>query len=172
MTPAKIETLPELLAHALAIEHEAADRYRELADQMEMHHNTEVAELFRKLEAIESKHVGKVETLAEGVELPRLAAWEYQWPEGESSEGPDVHDVHYLMTPYQALELALAGEEKAATFFRDISTHDVPPEVRDAAARLADEEDEHVGLIKEWLSRYPKPDDGWDEDPDPPNQPE
>ena len=35
-----------LLAHAMAIETEAVDRYEELADQMEVHNNPEVAAFF------------------------------------------------------------------------------------------------------------------------------
>ena len=46
---AAIQTTEELMAHAYAIEAEAEERYRELAIQMEVHNNTEVAALFRKL---------------------------------------------------------------------------------------------------------------------------
>ena len=40
-------TLPQFLAHAIALEREAAERYLELADMMEAHRNDEVAALFR-----------------------------------------------------------------------------------------------------------------------------
>jgi hypothetical protein len=33
---------------------------------------------------------------------------------------------------------------------------------------MAEDEREHVRLIGEWLARYPEPEPGWDEDPDPP----
>ena len=39
--------LPEFLAHAIALEHEAAERYLELADMMEAHRNDPVSALFR-----------------------------------------------------------------------------------------------------------------------------
>jgi hypothetical protein len=45
-----IDSLPELLAHALAMETEAAERYEELADQMETHRKAGVAAIFRRLE--------------------------------------------------------------------------------------------------------------------------
>ena len=38
--PGAIADLPELLAHAHAIEQEAFERYADLADQMETHNNT------------------------------------------------------------------------------------------------------------------------------------
>ena len=39
-------TLPEFLAHAIAMEQEAADRYLELADMMEAHRNDAVSAVF------------------------------------------------------------------------------------------------------------------------------
>ena len=41
------------MAHAYALEAEAAERYAEFAAAMENHNNREVAELFRKLARIE-----------------------------------------------------------------------------------------------------------------------
>jgi hypothetical protein len=34
---------------------------------------------------------------------------------------------------------------------------------------MAAEEREHVRLIEDWLARFPAPEAGWDEDPDPPS---
>jgi len=41
-----IASVPEFLAHALELEAESHERYRELAECMEVHNNPEVAELF------------------------------------------------------------------------------------------------------------------------------
>ena len=49
-------TVEEFMAYAWAMEVEAADRYAELAQIMDSHHNREVAELFAKLSRIEGKH--------------------------------------------------------------------------------------------------------------------
>ncbi len=167
-----IGSLPELLAHAFAIETDAVELYEGLADQMEVHHNEEVAALFRKLVEIEGKHVTQVVDRSAGVELPNLAPWDLKWPGEDSPEGPDPHDVHYLMTPYQAIELALAGERRAAAFFHHAAETATDTDAREMAAELAAEEDEHVALLEGWLDRYVEPEDGWDEDPDPPNLPE
>lgn len=67
---ATIDTLPELLAYARALESEAVERYEDLAEQMETHHNLELAELFRKMAAIEQQHVDQVQTLAAAAPLP------------------------------------------------------------------------------------------------------
>jgi rubrerythrin len=158
----------KLLAYSLAIEQEAAERYAELADQMRVHNNNEVAELFHKLAAIETKHIANVEAMGEGRELPHISLWELQWDDAESPEALGHDEVHYLMTPYHALSLALMGERRAVAFFARVVQDAEDEEVRRMASRLRDEEQQHVALIEEWLRRYPRPEEGWDEDPDPP----
>ena len=164
----KINLVDELLAHSLAIEREAAERYAELADQMEVHHNHEVAALFRKLATIEAKHIAEVERRSAGHELPHIPPWEYRWGDAESPEAATPDDAHYLMTPYHALSLALAAEQRAANFFAQVAKTATTEDVRQMASQLHEEEVEHVGLIEQWLNRFPKPEAGWDDDPDPP----
>lgn len=158
----------ELLAWALAIEQEAAERYAELADQMAVHNNREVAELFRKLAAIEAKHVANVETMSGGRELPAISLWDSPWDDAEGPEALAHDEVHYLMTPHHALSLALEAERRAVAFFARMVETAEDADVRRMASRLRDEEQQHVALMEEWLGRYPAPSEGWDEDPDPP----
>jgi len=163
----QIHSIEELLAHANALEVEAADRYEALADQMEAHNNIEVAELFRKMAAIEGKHIARVEELSAGYELPHIAPWEFQW-QGEAPEALDPSDVHYLMTPYHALKLALRHEKMAADFFAELVETVENEAVREMAKQLAQEEYEHVSLLEAWLKKVPEPAEDWAEDPDPP----
>ena len=72
------------------------------------------------------------------------------------------------MQPYHALKLAEHNERRAVEFFERFATARVPASVRAAALEMADEEREHVRLIGEWLAKVPRPEPGWDEDPDPP----
>ena len=53
-------TLTEFMALALLMETEAAQRYAEFADAMEMHNNSEVAGLFRRMADIEAKHAQQI----------------------------------------------------------------------------------------------------------------
>ena len=164
----KVRSVEELLAHANALEVEAEERYSALADQMEAHNNAEVAKLFRKMAEIEGKHIQRVGELSKGFEVPHIAPWDLQW-EGEAPEAIDSSDVHYLMKPYHALQLALRHEKRAADFFAELVDTVENEEVRSMAKQLAEEEYEHVRLIEAWLNKVPKPDDNWSEDPDPPN---
>lgn len=166
--PQTIETVPELLAHAYALELDAVARYTELAAQMEVHNNPELAIIFAKLAEIERKHADQIADRSRGIDLPRLSPWEYQWAGFESPEAADASRAHYMMTPWHALVLALQGEEAALGFYTHLATTVDNPDVRALAREFAEEEREHVQLMQDWLGRYPPPEKGWDEDPDPP----
>jgi rubrerythrin len=161
-------TVPQLLLHALVIELEAVQSYKELAEQMRECGNQDVAELFEKMSVLEAEHAAKIRQEAKGVELPDLAPWEFRWSGLESPENIDLTGVHYLMTPHQALHLALENEMSAMAFF-DAVVHDTADDkVRSFAQEFADDERQHVAWMKDWLAKYPPPDDDWDYDPDPP----
>ena len=154
------------MAHAWAMEAEAAERYEELAEQMLAHHNRDVAALFAKLSRIEALHRDQIAGKMGWSSPPGSVAFSWETPEG--LETTDYGDLHYLMQPHHALTLALHNEERAARFFEQLAASHVPDDVSAAAAEMAADEREHVQLVSEWLARYPAPEPGWDEDPDPP----
>ena len=159
-------TVREFMAYAYAMEVEAAERYAELAEQMAAHHNREVAELFAKLARIEGKHRDRILERMGMVQPPPVDA---RWETPEGPETTDYGELHYLMRPWHALELAEHNERRAAEFFEHFATARVPEVVRAEAAEMAAEEREHVRLIQEWKARVPAPEPGWDDDLDPPN---
>jgi rubrerythrin len=159
-------TVQEFMAYAWAMEVEAADRYAELAEQLDTHHNAEVAELFAKLARIEGRHRDQIAAQMGWTRAPDTASFRWETPEGP--ETTDYGDLHYLMQPYHALKLAEHNEERAAEFFERFATARLPADVRAAALQMAADERGHVQLIREWLAKYPEPAPGWDEDPDPP----
>lgn len=170
--PRTIGSAEELLAYSLAMETEAVERFNDLADQMEIHHNYEVADLFRKLAVIEGKHIENVKQTTAGKQLPALLAWEFEWTDGTAPEGGDMEDAHYLMQPWHAIELAMQGEKRAAAFYRHVADTSTDDKVIQMAMELVEEEDEHVALLQQWQQRFPKPDEDWDDDPDPPSMSE
>ena len=72
-----INSLGVLLAHALAMETDAAERYGELADQMEMHRKADVAGIFRRLAKAEQKHLDELEEMCAELDLPHIAPWDF-----------------------------------------------------------------------------------------------
>lgn len=160
--------LAEFMKRAYAMELEASTRYAEFADQMEVANNREVAELFRKLAGIEGLHAKKILEQMRW-KAPPTDLEPFRWEGLEGPETGETNELHYLMQPYHALQIALRNEERAARFFASVARRDLPPAVLAAAKEMAEEEREHVELVKAWMARVPRPEKGWDVDLDPPN---
>ena len=146
---AGVRSVPELYAHALAIEREAAERYRELAERMADEGNAAVAALFGELAEMESRHEAQLATESEGMALPRLAPGEYAWLDRGAPESA-AHDLVFrLMTPHDALEIALAGERRArilrARARRGEGSGAARPRERDGAGRAGARRVGHAG---------------------------
>lgn len=156
------------LAHAIALELEAAERYDELADAMAVHHNDEVADLFRKLAHFSRLHYAEVKDHAKDMTLPQLKPWEYQWHGTEGPEAAPVERTHYMMTPYHCLHLALQNEKRGYQYYADEAYKSADPEVKKLAKEFADEEAEHVVMLEKWVADLKEPEPDWDLDLDPP----
>ncbi len=163
-----VASIDELMAYAYALELEASERYAEFADAMDVHNNREVAELFRKLERIEHRHAEQVLEDMGWLSPPPAPHGGYKWEGFEAPETGDVGELHYLMRPYHALQIALHNEKRAHAFFAGLVKQARNAKVKKAAEQMKEEEAGHVHLIEEWLKRTPKPDTDWAIDPDPP----
>lgn len=161
-------SVEDLLQHALVIELEAEQSYKELAEQMHSCGNHDVAALFEKMSALEGRHARKIRENAPGLELEERAPWEYRWDGFEPPENAELNEIHYLMKPHHALQLALAAEQRAELFFTRVANQTSSDDVRRLAAEFAADEKQHVVWIREWLEHYPPPAMDWDEDLDPP----
>lgn len=155
------------MVQAYAMENDAVERYTELADQMEVHNNAEVAQLFRKLARIEGLHAAKI-VREMGWNRPPARTEAWMWHHSEAPESAPIGELHYLMQPWHALQLALECEERAASFFSGIVNSTAPAVVRRVAREMAADEREHVRLIREWMKKVDPPGADWDRDPDPP----
>lgn len=157
----------QFMAHAYAMETEAAERYAEFADSMEVHNNLEVAELFRKLSRIEQLHADQILEQMGWRQSP-ISVASVRWEGTEGPETADPTELHYLMQPYHALQIALVNEKRARDFFAHLARVTKDAGVRKGAREMEEDEAEHVRLIEEWLKRTPKPDANWEADQDPP----
>ena len=146
-------TLPEFLAHAIALEHEAAERYLELADMMEAHRNDEVSALFRDMVHYSRLHRDSIIERARSVVLPKLNSWEYRWSLPPEVGGEEAFD--YTINAYDALRYARENELRALNYYTDVGTHSSDSEVQRLAAEFAAEETEHVQALDDWLARTP-----------------
>jgi rubrerythrin len=169
-----IESVAELLVHALELEHESAERYRLLAQTMAVHHNAEVADLFRRMADMSDAHASQVIARAEGLLLPEIAPWDFKWscPESPEADCPDDVEVSYLMTPQEALKLALHNETRGRDFYAHVARSSPTPRVRTVAGEMAAEEAEHVVLLQAWITTEGQALAQVPIDLDPPNMPE
>ena len=164
----KISNLNDLLAVAYQIEIDAVERYKLLADQMETHNNPDLVKVFRDLARAEGIHGEEIRRLAGNFDVAAHARQIAKFGRSESPEEADLGSAHYMMTPWHALQLSLAGEKRALAYFTSIVETAKDPKVKTLAAELVEEEAEHVNLVHRLLLRYPKPSENWAEDMDPP----
>ena len=156
-----IGSAAELYAHAIAIEREAAERYAEFAGRMADLGNEAVAELFGRLAGFEAEHLETLLRRTDGVGVPEVAAADYRWLDSGAPETAARDLVFRLMTPHNALEVALAAEQRAQRFFEHVFATAADPALRALAQEMAAEEREHVRLVEELLARTPDPNLDW-----------
>ena len=113
--------LANFLAHSLELESEARERYGELAESMDAHHNRPVADFFRRMAAEAEHHLQEVAELAGHMTLPQLKAWEFDWPGAEPPETASYEALHYRMSLRQAMHLALANEHAPERYYREFA---------------------------------------------------
>lgn len=140
---ASIGSLEEMMAIATGMEHEAANRYEELAARMDGR-DTELARLFRSLAEMEREHEHGIGRWAvrEGLPVPEAKTFSWRMPEtfGDEAGVP--------LTAYEALGIAVRNEERAFTFYAYLAALSEDDEVRSRAEALAREELEHVNQLR------------------------
>ena len=150
-----ISTPNELYAHAMAIEREAAERYAEFAQHMADEGNDDVATLFRTLAVFEAEHLDTLEARTRDVKVPDVQADEFSWLDAGAPETA-AHDLVFrLLTPHQALGIALEAERRAKKFFTEVKETANDPALRALAQEMAAEEQGHIAMVQLALERTP-----------------
>ncbi|MFI5181717.1 MAG: ferritin family protein [Thermoanaerobaculia bacterium] len=143
--------LRDALDLASLIEEEAKERYEELADQMELHHDAEVASFFHLMAKNETRHGAELaerrKRLFPG--LPRRVDRSMLW----DVEAPGYETVHAFMSLKEALEVALAAEVKAFHYFSEVLKIVPPGEVKTLFEELKVEEIHHQDLVKKEMAK-------------------
>lgn len=152
-----IRSAPELYAHAIAIEREAAERYTELAARMSDEGREDLARVFEMLADLESGHLQTLEARTLDVPLPPIPDSRYHWLDAAAPETAARELVYRVMTPHMALEIALEAENRAQAFFETVFLTSDDPALRALAREMAAEEQGHVVLIERLLENTPQP---------------
>ncbi len=144
-----IATIEEFFAHAIAIEREAATRYREFQAHFADRGEDVIAGLCRNLAGFEEDHLQDLLARAKGLDLPALEPGRYRWLEAGSPEALTREAVYRVATPRQLLRIALQAERDARRFFKYVANTTDSPEVQALAEQLSRDEEDHVL----WLGR-------------------
>ena len=152
-----IRSPAELYAHAIAIEREAAERYSELAERMDDEGREELARVFGELAQMEAEHLEALEQRTAGLALPGIPADRYHWLEHGRPETMRHELIFRLMTPRQALAIALVAERRAQAFFEEVAWGAADPALRALAREMLAEEGEHIELVRRMLDDTPAP---------------
>ncbi len=152
-------SIKDALDLAILVEEEAEERYRELAENLELHNTTEAASFFRFMISCEAKHGKELGAKREELfgdqptNVDRSMLWEV--------EAPGYENAKSFMTIRDALEVALAAETKAYEFFDGALPAVEDPEVRELFIELRQEEVEHMQMVRDQMKRAPEG-DGFD----------
>lgn len=156
-----LESLESFLAHTLAIEREAADRYSEFEARLRDRGEEVLADLCHQLRLMDLDQLRVFVGAAEGLALPPIAASDHLWLDGEAPNA-DAHELLYrIATPRQLLEVALGGERNAERFFEWAARTSPHPAVRALARGLAREERAHERWLGAALA-YREPAADWE----------
>ncbi|GLR83086.1 ferritin family protein [Azospirillum oryzae] len=143
------------LAHACALEEDAANRFADLSEAMKTYGNQEVAAFFGQMAKFSRMHLAEARERSGFRKIPDLAPEDFQWLDGDSPEAASMEGSHYLMTVEYALELALESEKRGQAFYAEVAKTTTDSEVRMMAEEFAAEEAEHVAQLEVWAKRYP-----------------
>mgnify|MGYP006174592875 CR=1 FL=1 len=148
-----MDSIEFFLAHAIQLEFEAARRYEDLRSAMQTAGNQEAEQFFKRMAEYSRRHLQEAMRRGGFREIPKLAADEWQWPDGVSPEQAAWHGVDGFIEEADAYRLALDGEERSQLFYAAICAETTDPEVRRMAREFAEEEAEHVQALEALMGR-------------------
>jgi len=143
-------------ARAIAIEREAAARYREFAHQMAGYGNTPTAELFQRLARFESEHAEQLLETTAGMTLPPIEQVRRDLASDHHSEVSTYEFLYRRVLPHHALLMALAAERRAKAYFERAKNSSKDPVIRKLSSAYAREEAEHIAWLEQALAAEPQ----------------
>jgi rubrerythrin len=155
MTAPKLQTLSlkDALDLAISIEDEAQARYVEFSRITGGRYAGDAADMFRQMAGYEARHGTELQTRRRELfgDAPRTVTAD----DLDDLEAPDRGKPRTFMSARQALEVALASEEKAHDFFATAAGVVKDPGVRALFEELREEEKRHAALVRGRLEALP-----------------
>jgi rubrerythrin len=146
--------LRDALDLAILIEDEAKERYEHFQKIVGGRYKGDASDVFITMAGYEAKHGAQLADRRKklfGAQPSRVSRTMI-----DDVEAPDFGKPRVFMSARQALEVALASEEKAHDFFVEALKHVQDAEVKKLFAELRDEEVEHKKLLQKKLKGLPQ----------------
>ena len=139
----------ELLATAMGMEKESADRYADLAGRMRAAGRRELADVFDRLAREETDHIDMVVSWSRQItDTPPEILQPEAMPQDIFDEEAIGLVSPELVDAYRSLAIAVRNEERAFAFWSYVAAHGASPEIRVAAEQMAREELEHAKTLR------------------------
>lgn len=167
-----IKSPEHLLAQVYAMKCESEDRLQNLIDSLKQHNNIAAADIFSRTIKLIQDSIKNIEHRAQGMQLPEIPPWESQWYCEEQPDCQCIENAHYLMTPLQALELAIFNEKRLQEFFKEQIDNEINEEIRFIANEFLIQEKQLTVQMHSWKEQLENSQTEQNEDFDPPNVPE
>lgn len=167
-----IKSPEHLLAQVHAMKCESEDRLQDLIDSLTQHNNIAAANIFSHTIELIKLSLINIEQRAKGMQLPEIPPWESQWHYDDQPDSACIERAHYLMTPLQALNLAIVNENRLHEFFKQQADKGINKEVRLIANDLLIQEKLLIEQMQSLITQFENSEINDNEDLDPPNIPE
>lgn len=146
---ATVESMEELFAIASAMEQEAIAGYSELARRMRRENRPGLAEVFDRLVAEESMHLGNVSHWSRQVTGREPDPSAIRWDAGPTFDDEGAATIApELLSAYRAFSTAVRNEERAFAFWTYVAARSPSRELRETAEQMAREELDHVATLR------------------------
>ena len=142
----RMESADELLAVALALEQEAAARYRELSSRMATRGESVISDQFGKLAAMKNRHASDILERGERTLGHSLKPLGKGWDFSAAHDEEDARDG--ALSVYQALAFAVRNQERAFAYFTYVAADTDDPQIRVLAEDLARDELSHLSVLR------------------------
>jgi rubrerythrin len=145
-------SVAELCAHALALERDAALRFREYAARMHELGAPHVAGAFVDMGREQDEEVRALEAAAGDRRPAELSPWEYVWRLTYMPEGMEHKPRLVPLSAREAIQLAAIAKRRAEAFYSDVAEHADDRTVRSCAAEMASAEQRQIQRLEHLLS--------------------
>ena len=167
-----IKSPEHLFAQVYAMKCESEDRLQDLIDSLNQHNNIAAADIFSRTIELIKLSLANIEQRVQGMQLPQIPPWESQWHCDDQPDLLCIENAHYLMSPLQALDLALFNEQRLQEFFKQQADIGMDEEIRLIANEFLVQEKQLTAQMQSWKKQLENSETEQNEDFDPPNIPE